>query len=370
MSTTDHSTWGKNLTLSIYGGSHDPEIGVYLSGFPSGIPFHQTKLQSFLSRRAPGQNKLTTSRKEPDIPTFLSGVTTNEDGTMTTNGDKIHAVITNTNVRSGDYASLRHIPRPGHADFCARMKYGENVDLRGGGHWSARLTAPLCIAGYLCLCLLETYGITVGAHIITVAGIQDTPYDPVNLTIDTLTAAGQKSFPVLNDTAGEEMQTAIDAARMNLDSVGGAVECGVLGLPVGLGEHMFDGVEGRLASLLYSIPAVKGVSFGDGFGYASLCGSAANDAFVTDGTVVRTKTNHCGGILGGMTNGMPLVFRCAFKPTPSIGQEQDSVDLQTMTNVKLSITGRHDPCVVARAVPVVEAVAAIGVADLLLDCME
>ncbi len=367
MIQVDHSTWGKKLTLSIYGGSHDAEIGMHLAGLPAGIAVDMADLQGFMARRAPGQSKLTTSRKEPDVPVFLAGLDTDHGGKAVTNGQPIHAAIYNTNVRSGDYASLTHIPRPGHADFCARMKYGEAVDLRGGGHWSARLTAPLCIAGYLCRCLLASRGITVGAHIAMIGGIPDASYDPVHLTAEALTAPGTKGFPVIDDQAGAHMQEVIDQARLALDSVGGAVECGVLGLPIGLGEHMFDGVEGRLASLLYSIPAVKGVSFGEGFGYASMTGSTANDAFVTDGKTVQTKTNHCGGILGGMTNGMPLLFRCAFKPTPSIAKEQDSVDLSTMTNVKLSITGRHDPCVVARAVPVVEAAAAIGVADMVLD---
>ncbi len=368
MLNVDHSTWGKHLTLSVYGGSHDAEIGMHLTGLPAGIVVDPAELQAFMARRAPGQSKLTTSRKEPDIPVFLSGLTTNEAGQTVTDGSPIHAAIYNTNVRSGDYAALANIPRPGHADFCARMKYGDSVDLRGGGHWSARLTAPLCIAGYLCRCLLASHGISIGAHIASIGGIPDAAFDPAELTAEALAAPGKKPFPVLDDTAGEAMQHAIDEARLELDSIGGAVECAVLGLPIGLGEHMFDGVEGRLASLLYSIPAVKGVEFGEGFGYAALRGSVANDAFVTDGTTVRTKTNHCGGILGGMTNGMPLTFRCAFKPTPSIAREQDSVDLSTMTNVKLSITGRHDPCVVARAVPVVEAAAAIGVADLLLGC--
>lgn len=358
----DHSTWGEILHLSIYGGSHDAEIGMHLNGFPAGVSVDRTALQAFMSRRAPGQSKLTTSRKEPDEPVFVSGL----DKNHVTTGESIHAAIYNTNARSGDYAAFVNVPRPGHADFCARMKYGESVDLRGGGHWSARLTAPLCIAGFLCRTWLAERRITIGAHIAAIAGIPDTPFDPVNCSADTITAPGRKVFPVQDDNAGEAMQNAIDEARLAQDSVGGVVECAVLGLPIGIGEHMFAGVEGRIASLVYSIPAVKGVEFGDGFGVANRRGSANNDAFVTDGNTVRTKTNHCGGILGGMTNGMPLVFRCAFKPTPSIGLEQDSVDLTTMTNTKLTIGGRHDPCVVQRAVPVVEAAAAIAVMDMML----
>ncbi|MBQ8642447.1 MAG: chorismate synthase [Clostridia bacterium] len=366
MPSFDSSAWGKNLSLSIYGGSHDPEIGMRLTGFPAGIMIDKDDMQAFMSRRAPGQSKLTTSRKEPDVPVFLSGL--GED--CATTGETLHAAIYNTNQRSGDYAAFANVPRPSHADYCARMKYGDGVDLRGGGHWSARLTAPLCIAGYLCRTWLWQRGIRIGAHIAAIAGIPDTAYDPVRLDEETLLSPGRKTFPVLDDGAGEAMMAAIDEARMQLDSVGGIVECAVTGLPVGLGEHMFDGAEGRIASLLYSIPAVKGVEFGDGFGVAVNRGSVNNDPFVTDGVTVKTKTNHCGGILGGMTNGMPLTFRCAFKPTPSIGLEQDSVDLTAMQNVKLTIGGRHDPCVVQRAVPVVEAAAAIAVMDMMLDCEE
>ena len=363
MPSCDNSAWGKNLCLSVYGGSHDPEIGMRLTGFPKGVFIDTEELQAFMARRAPGQSKLTTSRKEPDIPVFLSGL----DANGATTGETIHAVIYNTNQRSGDYAAFADIPRPSHADFCARMKYGSDVDLRGGGHWSARLTAPLCIVGFLCRTWLWQKGIRIGAHIASIAGLPDTPFDGAALDEETLLCAGGKSFPVLNDDLGDVMKNAIEKARADLDSVGGIVECGVLGLPIGLGEHMFDGAEGRIASLVYSIPAVKGVEFGDGFGVAESRGSRNNDAFVTDGVTVKTKTNHCGGILGGMTNGMPLVFRCAFKPTPSIAKEQDSVNLTTMENVKLTIGGRHDPCVVQRAVPVVEAAAAIAVMDMMLD---
>ncbi|MBQ8400703.1 MAG: chorismate synthase, partial [Clostridia bacterium] len=278
MINTDHSIWGKHLSLSIYGGSHDPEIGMRLEGFPADVSIDPDALQAFMSRRAPGQSKLTTTRKEPDVPVFLSGMQEN-----VTTGETVHAAIYNTNQRSGDYAAFANVPRPNHADYCARMKYGPDVDLRGGGHWSARLTAPLCIAGFLCRTWLESRGIRIGAHIAAIAGIADTPFDPVNLTEEELTAPAAKTFPVLNDTNGLLMRDAIDAARMDMDSVGGIVECGVIGLPIGLGEHMFDGAEGRISSLLFSIPAVRGVEFGDGFGASAKRGSRNNDAFVTDG---------------------------------------------------------------------------------------
>jgi len=364
MHSIDHSSWGHVLRLSIYGGSHDPQIGMHLLGFPQGMKVDKEALAQFMSRRAPGKNRFSTTRREADAPVFLTGLREDE----VTSGEEMHAIICNTNQHSSDYASLADIPRPSHADYCARIKYGSQIDLRGGGHWSGRLTAPLCIAGALCKqYLMENFSIRIGAHIYAIGRVQDTPFDPVDLEEADLLSPAAQPFPVLDNTAGEKMQAVIEEARMKTDSVGGIVECAVLGLPVGLGEHMFAGAEGRIASLVYSIPAVKGVEFGDGFGVAARYGSQNNDPFVTDGIRIKTKTNHCGGILGGMTNGMPLLFRCAFKPTPSIGMEQDSVNLSTMENVKFTIHGRHDPCVVPRAVPVVEAAAAIAILDMILE---
>ena len=310
----------------------------------------------------PGQNKYSTTRKEPDKPVFLSGV----DGCVT-NGDTLHAVIYNTNQRSSDYASCEFVPRPSHADFAARMKYGEGVDLRGGGHFSGRLTAPMCIIGGICLQYLAERGIYVGAHIYSVSDVYDKPFDPVALDKETLLTASVSEFPSLDTAAGERMREAIEAARLDCDSVGGIVECGIIGLPAGLGEHMFDGIENRISGIVFGIPAVKGIEFGAGFAASKLRGSQNNDPYYTDGKNIFTKTNNAGGILGGMTSGMPIIFRAAMKPTPSIFIEQDSVDMVTMTNKKLSIKGRHDPCVAIRAVPVFEAAAAIAITDILLD---
>lgn len=354
--------YGNNIKLSIYGGSHDPEIGMRLTGFPAGFTPDLDALLRFLARRAPNGGAFSTPRKEPDIPEFLAGLT---DGV--TDGTELHAIIRNTNAHSKDYSFIYDTPRPGHADFAALQKYGNAVDLRGGGHFSGRLTAPLCIAGGLALQYLAARDIHVGAHIERIHGISDARFDAVDVAKTTLDALKNTTFPVLDTQKGAEMQAAITAARAEGDSVGGVVECAVIGLPTGLGEHMFAGVEGRLASLLFSIPAVKGVEFGTGFGAADLLGSENNDPFVTDGKTVRTATNHCGGILGGMTSGMPLVFRVAFKPTPSIAKEQQTVSLTRMENTTLSIGGRHDPTVVLRAVPVVEAAAALAVLDLILD---
>ncbi len=356
------TAYGNNLKISIYGGSHDEKIGIYATGLPKDFKVDLKSLEAFMERRAPGKDKYSTSRREPDRPVFLNGI---EGDTL--NGDELHAVIYNTNQRSSDYSNLTFVPRPSHADFAAKMKYGDNVDLRGGGHFSGRLTAPLCIVGGICLQYLASRGIHIGAHLYCVGNEYDTPYDMAKLTADTLEATKSKAFPVIDEQAGEKMRKIIEEAREDGDSVGAIVECGIVGLPTGLGEHMFYGIENRISSIIFGIPAVKGIEFGNGFECAHLRGSCNNDSFFTDGKSIYTQTNNSGGILGGMSNGMPIVFRAAMKPTPSIYKEQQSVDMISMKNVTLSIKGRHDPCVAVRAVPVFEAAAAIAVLDLLLD---
>ena len=354
--------YGNNLKVYIEGGSHDEKIELFMDGFPAGLQVDENAVQAFLLRRAPGRNAFSTTRKEPDKPVFLSGIT---DGI--TDGNRIHAVIYNQNQHSADYESLKDIPRPSHADFAAVMKYGKDVDLRGGGHYSGRLTALLCIAGGLCKQYLAQKGIHIFAHIYAVGGILDTPFDLCTVGKREENALLCSDFPVLDVQKGDKMQKKILEAKAQCDSVGGIVECAVTGLPTGLGEHLFAGAEGRISAIVFSVPAVKGVEFGNGFGCADLFGSQNNDPFTTDGERIYTKTNNCGGILGGMTNGMPLVFRAAFKPTPSIAKEQDSVSLNEMKNVKLQIKGRHDPCIVQRAVPVIEAAAAVAICDMMLD---
>ena len=352
------STYGEHLKLSIFGQSHAPAIGMTLDGIPAGLPVDLEKLQAFLNRRAPGQNDYSTPRKEEDRPEFLSGVLNGF-----TCGAPLAAIIRNTNTRSGDYANLKDCPRPGHADYTAEIKYHGFQDAAGGGHFSGRLTAPLCIAGGLCKQWLEEKGIRIGAHIAAIAGVEDEAFDPLNPNLDAVGTV----FPVLDPEAGEKMRQAVSQARMAQDSVGGVIECAVTGLPVGLGEPMFGGVEGKLAQIVYGIPAVKGLEFGVGFEAAKLRGSQNNDSFRMENGKVVTSTNHCGGILGGITNGMPLLFRAAFKPTPSISQSQQSVSLSRGENQALIVKGRHDPCIVPRAVPVVEAAAAIAIFDLLLE---
>lgn len=362
------TSYGKNLNISIYGGSHDEIIGIRATGLPKGFVFDLEKLARFMERRAPGRNSLSTTRKEPDRPEFLSGVSLLEGNKASICGDELHAIIRNTSWRSSDYSNLEFIPRPSHADYAARMKYGEGVDLRGGGHFSGRLTAPLCIVGGICLQYLEEKGVNIGAHLYSVGSAKDTPFDLATVGKGELSLLAKRSeFPVLDENAEGEMKREIESARLEGDSVGGIIECAAIGLSAGLGEHIFSGVESRISAIAFSIPAVKAIEFGNGFECASLRGSQNNDQFCTDGSKIYTKTNNCGGILGGMTNGMPLVFRVAMKPTPSIYREQDSVDMVSMKPVKLTIKGRHDPCVVLRALPVVEAATAIAIVDMLLD---
>lgn len=352
------STFGENLKLTIFGASHAPEIGMTLSGIPAGLPVDLQKLQTFLNRRAPGQNPWSTARKEADVPHFLSGLT---DGV--TNGETLEAVIYNENVRKSDYDDLKYIPRPGHADFAAWMKYGLDFDMSGGGPFSGRMTAPMCIAGGLCKQWLEAKGIRIGAHIQSLGTVNDDYFNPIYPQIDQICV----DFPVLNSEAKRQMQFVISYARETSDSVGGVVECAILGLPAGLGEAMFGGIEGRIASAVYGIPAVKSVEFGDVQAIATCYGSNVNDSFVIENGIIKTTTNYCGGILGGITNGMPVIFSVTVKPTPSISKPQKSVNLKTMEEVTIQIKGRHDPCIVPRAVPVVEAAAAIALYDLILE---
>ena len=348
------SSYGQNIRLTIFGQSHSPAIGMTLEGIPAGETIDFEKLQAFLGRRAPGRNVWSTARKEADVPEFLSGLVKN-----TTCGTPLTAMIRNTDTRSKDYSDLAIRPRPGHADYTAAVKYRGHQDYAGGGHFSGRLTAALCIAGGICLQLLDREGIRVISRIASIGGIPDEG--------ELLASTAAKSFPTVNDACGERMCAAIADAKQAGDSLGGVVECAILGLPAGLGDPMFDGMENRIAAIVFGIPAVKGVEFGAGFGCAAMRGSDNNDPFtVRDGKIV-TESNHSGGILGGITDGMPLVFRAAFKPTPSIAQGQQTVNLSTMQTETLHITGRHDPCIVPRAVPVVEAAAAIAVYDALLQ---
>ena len=354
------SEFGKLLRVGVFGQSHGTAIGVTIHGLPAGEAIDTELLQQFLDRRKPGGG-LATPRKETDIPEFLSGL---ENGI--TCGAPLCAVIKNADQHSRDYSELLDKPRPSHADYTARVKWGGHADMRGGGHFSGRLTAPLCVAGGIAMQILNRRGIYVGAHLTSVGTEEDEPF-PLHPTKELFAEIAAKPFPVIDDGKGAAMQAAIQEARAELDSVGGTIECAAIGLPAGLGEPMFDGIENRLAAALFGIPGLKGLEFGSGFAGSRMRGSENNDAFRMENGSVTVQSNRAGGILGGITSGMPVTFRVAMKPTPSIGRVQQTVSLSGKENTDLQIHGRHDPCIALRAVPVVEAVTAISLLDLLME---
>lgn len=354
------STYGEKIKISVFGESHGGGIGVVIDGLPAGEAIDFDAVLAQMARRAPGRDKTATPRKESDLPRVLSGML----GDVLT-GAPLCAVIENTNTRSQDYGDLLAKPRPGHSDYTAYIKYHGANDIRGGGHFSGRITAPLVFAGAVCRQLLERRGIQIAAHIQSVGSIHDKPFDPVAVPSALIKRLSASSFALIDESAEEPVRAEIEAARLAQDSVGGTIECAVTGLPAGVGEPMFDGLEGAIAKAVFGVPAVKGIEFGAGFALAAMRGSRANDAFCYQNGHVVTETNHCGGILGGIANGMPLIFRCAVKPTPSIAQPQKTVDLQTGENTVLTIHGRHDPCIVPRAVPVIEAVTALAIINVL-----
>lgn len=357
------STWGERVKISIFGESHGEGLGVVIDGLPAGEAVDMQEVLLQMGRRAPGHDKTATPRKESDTPEILSGLLQD-----TTTGAPLCAVIRNHNTRSGDYGNLVVRPRPGHSDYTAAVRYHRHNDIRGGGHFSGRITAGIVFAGAVCRQILLRRGVEIGAHIYAIAGIHDTPFDGVSVPQELLRRLNRSRFALIDSQQEAPMRAAVEEARMSLDSVGGIVECAVTGLPAGLGSPMFGGVENVLSSLLFGIPAVKGVEFGAGFGAASMRGSRHNDPFYYDATgVVRTRTNHAGGILGGITTGMPLIVRTAVKPTASISQPQHTVDLETGQDAILEVRGRHDPCIVPRAVPVVEAATALGVLNLMME---
>lgn len=352
------SMTGNKIKISVFGQSHSEGIGVVIDSLPAGKKIDLEKVYQFMERRAPGRSILSTQRKEADKPEILSGLVNG-----VTCGVPLCAVIRNMNTRSADYNNIADTPRPSHADFSGFMRYNGFNDVAGGGHFSGRLTAPLCFAGAVCMQVLEEMGIKIQAHILRIKDVSDESFNPVSVAEMNI---GKKPFPVINEKAGEKMRAEIDKARLDCNSVGGIIECAVTGLRAGLGNPMFDGVENMLAKNIFGIPAVKGIEFGNGFGAAGLFGSENNDDFCIENGEIKTVTNNSGGINGGITNGMPIIFRAAFKPTPSIYKEQNSVSIKDKTEKKLKIEGRHDPCIVPRAVPVVEAVAAFTILDLLV----
>lgn len=354
------STYGDKIKISVFGESHGNGIGVVIDGLPAGEKIDMDRVLVQMSRRAPGNDKTATPRKEKDLPKILSGML---GDTLT--GAPLCAVIENTNTRSADYNNLLAVPRPGHSDYTAFVKYKASNDIRGGGHFSGRITAPIVFAGAVIRQLLEKKGIKIAAHISSIGGVEDTPFNPLKLDDELDQKLNNARFAVIDDSVEQKMRDVVEDARMNLDSVGGTIECIVDGIDAGFGGPMFDGVEGVIAKAVFGVPAVKGIEFGKGFELANMRGSQSNDPFrYKDGKVV-TETNNCGGILGGITNGMPILFKAVVKPTSSIAQKQKSVDLQKKENTDLEVHGRHDPCIVPRAVPVIEAVTAIAIINLL-----
>lgn len=354
------SSFGTKIKLTVFGESHGDGIGVVLDGVPAGYKIDMDKLLLQMARRAPGKDKTSTPRLEKDFPDIKSGILNS-----TTTGAPIACVIENTNTKSGDYSILLETPRPGHSDYTAYVKYNGFNDIRGGGHFSGRLTAPIVFAGAILRQILEQKGIKIAAHISSVGSARDESFNPTVISDELINSLNESSFAVISSEAEQSMRDVIEQARKACDSVGGVVECAVVGMPVGVGGPLFDGIEGKLSQAIFAIPAVKGVEFGSGFNSAMLKGSENNDPFEYKNDKVVTTTNNSGGILGGISNGMPIIFRAAFKPTPSIAVEQNTVNLTTKQNAKLVVKGRHDPCVVPRAVSVVEAMAAIAIFDMI-----
>jgi chorismate synthase len=357
------SIFGNKIKLSIFGESHGLGIGVIIDGFPAGLEIDLEEVKREMKRRAPGRNEMSTPRKEKDEVIIQSGIFQGR-----TTGTPICGMILNTNQNSKDYGYLKDIMRPSHADYSGKIKYKGYNDYRGGGSFSGRLTAPLVFAGALAKQYLKRYEIFIGAHISSIGKIKDDSFNPLNESKELFDTLSKKTIPVINDEALLNMEEEIAVARENKNSIGGKIECMGINIPAGIGEPFFDSVESKLSHMLFSIPAVKGVEFGLGFGISEIYGDEANDPmYIDDNGKVKTKTNNNGGILGGITNGMPILFRVGIKPTPSIGKPQETINLETGENTTLEVKGRHDPCIVQRAVPVVESVTAITILDLLLS---
>ncbi len=349
------------LSVSIFGESHGAGIGAVINGLPSGIALDMDKILDFMARRAPKKDGMSTRRSEKDMPEILSGFYNGK-----TTGTPLAAIIRNTDTRSQDYGNISTAARPGHADYTGFERYKGANDPRGGGHFSGRLTAPLVFAGAVCSQVLENHGIYSCAHILAIDGVYDDGFDPLDIPFELTERIKKSEMPLINENKAEEMKERVRAASEQLDSVGGIIECAVAGLSAGLGSPMFDGLENRISQAVFGIPAIKAIAFGRGFDFAEMRGSKANDPMrMKDGTV-KCETNNNGGILGGISNGMPILFTAAVKPTPSIAQPQETVDFIKKKDTVLTIKGRHDACIVPRAVPAVEAAANIAILSYLI----
>lgn len=352
--------WGSNIKISIFGESHGNAIGINIDGLPSGFEIDMDKVLFEMDRRAPGKNSMSTARKESDFPEILSGYFEGK-----TTGTPLCAIIKNGDTRSKDYTKTKDYMRPGHADFTGYARYDGFNDYRGGGHFSGRITAPLVFAGAICKQILEKRGILIGAHISSIKNITDKEFNNIDISKEILESLRNMELPLINTSLEENIKHTILQAKYNGDSVGGSIECAVIGINAGVGNPFFDSVESTLAHLIFSVPAVKGIEFGRGFQMTNMFGSECNDEYYYDKDKVKTKTNNNGGVLGGITNGMPILFKVAIKPTASIAKEQNTIDIKNKENVKFRVEGRHDPCIVQRALPVIEAVTAIGILDLI-----
>ena len=351
------ANWGKNIELSIFGESHGKAIGINMGSLPAGIKLDMEAIKKDMARRAPGKNALSTARKEKDEVEIISGI---QDGITT--GAPLCALIYNSDQHSKDYSLLESHMRPGHSDYAAYVKYHGFNDVRGGGHFSGRITAPIVFAGSVAKQILKQKGIRIGAHIQSIKDVQDQSFE-TNIRDELLDRLSLQEYPVIDTLVFESMQDVVNQARSQGNSVGGSVECVIQHVPAGIGHPFFQSLESTIASLMFSIPAVKGIEFGDGFDLCAMLGSEANDEYYYDQDKVKTKTNHNGGILGGISNGMPITFKVAFKPTPSIALKQDTINVKTKENTTLEIIGRHDPCIVFRAVVVVESMAALALLE-------
>lgn len=356
------SEFGNTLKITVEGGSHGEYVSAKVIGLPKGINIDRGELERFMKRRQGGNVAFTTPRMEADVPEFESGVCGN-----TTDGTPLEVRIYNRNVRSSDYNGFADTPRPSHADYTAQMRYGKEIDLRGGGHFSARLTAPLCVIGGILKQALSAMGIEIGTHLYSVGHMDDEPFDDINLNRSDFDMVLQNELPTVSTEQAEKMKIELaEAARIG-DSVGGVVEAAITGLPAGIGDPLYDGVENRIAGAIFGLGGVRGIEFGKGFSATRMRGSEHNDPFVIRDGRVETETNNAGGVLGGITTGMPVIFRVAFKPTASIALKQKTVSLSRMEETEIEIKGRHDACIAIRALPCVEAITAIVISDLIIS---
>lgn len=350
-----------NISVSIFGESHGAAIGAVIQGLPGGIKLDFEEILTYMARRAPKNDGTSTMRSETDFPHIVSGLVNN-----VTTGTPLCVVIKNSDQHSDDYKSVSHLARPGHSDYMGYLRYNGSNDLRGGGHFSGRITAPLVFAGAVADQILRSKGITTGAHIKSIGPISDKSFDPVSVNAEQLIRVRNRHLPLIDTSFDVKMRAEITAAFNNLNSVGGSIECCTVGMPAGIGSPMFDGLENRISQLVFGVPAVKGIEFGAGFAVTRMTGKENNDEFYLDGDTIRTRTNNHGGILGGISSGMPIILRVAVKPTPSISQPQNTVDYVTMKEEVLTIKGRHDPCIVPRAVPCIESAVNIALLSFIV----